>query len=908
MDNIKISNTSYSIEENWLELAKRIYGTDDISLLKAGLFGYTNEIMAQEIKSNVFHRNFIYDEHFLNTATTVKSIYNFAKQRNYNIKNAKPSHMSINLSVSKEDIINSSGFKKIVNSNGHADSDDLYEYIIDNDIYFLVNKYTFRLPYNVQLLFNYNNVNKTYSVTAKYLIEGENQLEYAISDPYIKTWEDAVNGKNYIFLKLEVFQITKKTHEYLVTSEDFSSSLFYRFEFEKKLAFFNVYYEYNNERFLLNSYFNNSYIPLNNEKFCYYSLINSRTLEISFSSLFNSFRPKYGSKLIVEIYQTDGALANFEFDGEITVNYSGNENSEDLSRIIMLVTPISDCSGGEDQPNLLMIKNDLIRDNLARNNIITDMDLDYYFNNLNRQNKINGSSIKFIKKRNDVLRRLHSAFLLLRSADTMIVPTRTINNISIDKIGNDISINEKSVIIYDTKNKNYFMTYSQNEIDIYNKDPNYLLYSIPFLVNIKTNNGISSCKYYKTSVDKEILLNSKYINPSIPFKFLITSLSVSRTSIRDDVYNVRLTCSTTINMNEDLESVLKLRGILKSKEGEPYGYFEFNKTDENNLTYEGKLAVDTVNSFHDGKINIYNSLYNVKSSPIVNDDGYTSIKNCYLPEDVNIEIQVFYKSNYSNYLYNEASSMPDLSEKSLGDDKNFATLCVYNNINSFSLFKDMNMMMESLVKIENNKTLIKSIPVVEYNFFKLNNSYIFYALENYISLLDDNMDKLENLTNIDLKFFNTHGESKYFCSNISKDQNGNNIYTETDRIDCTLDMNIYVNRTVDSETDIKIKKFISDFIESCNEEAIFPISNLQRQLENNFDIIKYSELNSLNGIKCAQKLIRKYNNLNDIKDKRELDDFVPEFLNLRKQISSVKNETGNIENKVYKYDISINYI
>ena len=81
---IRINSTSYNVYDNWFDFVRKYFGIDDmkspvINTLKASFFGYFNEIASSEIKNAVWHRNFLYDEHFLNTAVLPESIYNFAK-------------------------------------------------------------------------------------------------------------------------------------------------------------------------------------------------------------------------------------------------------------------------------------------------------------------------------------------------------------------------------------------------------------------------------------------------------------------------------------------------------------------------------------------------------------------------------------------------------------------------------------------------------------------------------------------------------------------------------------------------------------------------------------------------------------------------------------------------------------
>ena len=90
---MQVDQTTYDLEEKWLSIAANYFkiNTDlvisddsdvansEVNMLKAGLFGFVNEIMANEVKNSTAHRNTLYDEFFINTASFPESIYRFAK-------------------------------------------------------------------------------------------------------------------------------------------------------------------------------------------------------------------------------------------------------------------------------------------------------------------------------------------------------------------------------------------------------------------------------------------------------------------------------------------------------------------------------------------------------------------------------------------------------------------------------------------------------------------------------------------------------------------------------------------------------------------------------------------------------------------------------------------------------------
>lgn len=895
---MKVNNTSYNIHEKWLETARVYFGIDEkdevnISLLKAGLFGYNNEIMANEIKNNVYHRNVLYDEHFLNTASIPKSIYNFAKTQNTQISNATPAHMRINFSIKKSDILNSSKFTKIEKSDNLTDSDSAYQFIISNSYLFSLGDFKYMLPFPVQLLFKSNNINNDYTVTARYMYDNAFPF-FTIKNPYIKLWESSARGEKYIFLSLDIFQMQKETSSIKILSEDISENLFYDISYQGQLAYFNVYYTYNGERTLLNTYFNNTFTPPENEKYCYYTFIDDNKIELSFSALPNNFRPRFNSTLEVELFTTDGKKANFSYSGEILVNFI---NDSEMSKLPVYVTPITDSEGGKDKPSFLETKNKIIEDYLVRNNLIMDYDLDLFFNNINRNEKTNNSNIKFIKKRNDAIKRLFNAYLLLRNNEGNVIPTTTIPDILLtnkELQDNNYTIPENTAVVYDIANDYYFFLYHKLEVEEYRDKSKYLVYSIPYLIKVEQNPILSSI-YYKTHINKDISLSFKYINPSIPYQFLVSSFNVSRNNMSNDTYTFELSLNTNL-VDTKFDDNVKVRGILKSKSGEVYGYFDFNRKSDSEMIYEGYLATEKRNTISNNKMNIYNSLYSIDSEPILDNNGMTSVKNAFIDGEIDLDIVILYKNQYSNEKVGESNKMPDM--------KDFATVCLLKNDDPITLFSNMSNVIESNIFPAENGLNLKSLPLIEYNYFQYNYDVVYDIIENYIDSISTNLDKLENNTSVDVKFYNTYGKSLWNYSGKTYNESTHKYdLTMIKRVDLDVKLKIYVNNVITNKTDQAIKKFISDFIESCNEESIFPMSNLLRRMEENFDIIRYIEFESINDLP-VQKIESKFTSYIDM-SKQDIIDYVPEYLNLRKELIA---NADNVNEQYYNYAITINYI
>jgi hypothetical protein len=897
---ITVNNTSYSVQDKWLETAKKFFGVNDndevgISLLKAGLFGYNNEIMSNEIKNNVYHRNVLYDEHFLNTASIPKSIYNFAKVQNEQVSNSVPSQMRITFSVKKNDITNSSKFRKLETLENLADSDSAYEFIISDEYQFTLGDYKFMLPFPVQLIFRINNINNEYTVIGRYMYEDSQFPFFDVQNPYIKLWEDSFKGEKYLFLALDIFQMEKKESSIKITSEDISENLFYNIEYTGQLAYFNVYYNYNGKRELLKTYFNNTFTPPENEKYCYFTFIDDNKIEISFSALPNNFRPRFNSSLDVEVFTTSGEKGNFSFSGDVLVNFI---NDSEMNKLPVYITPLTDASGGKDKPSYLEIKNKLIENYLVRDNLITDYDLDLYFNRMSNDARINNSSIKFIKKTSDVIKRLWNAYLLLRNNEGHVIPTTTVPNLLLSKKeleDNNYTIPENTAVVYDIEADSYFCVYHKLELEDYRDKSKYLIYSLPYLIKIEQTPVLSSI-FYKTHIYRPISLSFKYLNPNIPYQFLVSNFDIKRDNISNETYTFALTLTTNL-VDTNFNDNVKVRGILKSKSGEVYGYFDFNRISDTELMYEGYLATEKKNVISANKMNVYNSLYSIDSSPIPDNDGFTSVKNAYIDGEVELDIVIMYNNEFSKEKYGETNRMPDMAD--------YGTVCLLRNDEPIKLFTNLSNTIESNAFPVQNGMNLKSIPLVEHSYFQYNYNLVYELLDAFMETLSLNMDRLENNTSVDIKLYNTYGRSRWYYNKLTY----NNIthkheFDMVKRVDLDLKLTIHTNTVVTGDDDLAIKRYISEFIESCNDEGIFPMSNLIRRLEENFDSIRYIEFESINELPI-QKIQSKYTSFLDM-SKQEVIDYVPEYLNLRKELIASTEQISN--EQYYNYAITINYI
>lgn len=960
---ISVNQTSYDVQEDWLEVASKyfnintadIYSDNDIqnsniSLLKTGLFGYVNEIMANEVKNAVAHRNVLYDEFFINTASFPESIYRFAKTYNVPISTSKPAHMMVTLAVRKHDLVNSSLREEVV-SDQYVDQKVIktYQLKINRSYEFSVDKFKFSIPYDVIITMR-ETKNNDYSITARYDIDEDIYSFSSLTSQEIKVFQDINNGEDYVYINLDIYQVKSEISTFTVLSSNITDNLYYTASYTDQLSGFNVYYTYKGERSILKTYFNNTYTPSDtNEKFCYYSFVDDNKLQISFSGMTGMFRPNYNSTIEVEILSSTGSDGNFTYEGAIDFNF--NSVSSDFKSLLVSVIPITSSSGGEDRKSIMEEKQKIIEKKLTRDNLILDSDIDLYFKNINNLNSYNDSSITFMKKRDDILKRIYTAFLLMRDNKGKVLPTNTANNVifplsyftdynSGDSL-NGYIIPEHSLFKYDYNSKKYeFLPngYDSTIQTILRDDKDNLVYSNPFLIKIDSD-PLLNATYYKLDLNESFDMSYTYNNNLIATTLLINKIDIEKSAnfesdLNSDTYTIKL----NLNSNEsisDVDKKVKIRGVLLSKkDNSKYGYFEFEReilednSDSLDSTYTARLS--TNRKFQNGLLSLADSLY---------DENGNVIDNVFINEDIIIKIGVLYNDENREFRTGDSvNSEISIFSDSFPSDiqgtyniNNYVLATSVTTMNTVKLYQNLSNIMSSivsryrvdeLIEYDNRDFKVEMIPLVSLDYFINQNTYLYTVLNKYIEVLNSVIPKLENNTTIDLKFTNTRGPSNYYYLNTNVV--GDDIsYLSIERTDILFDFVIHLYDNASDELDISIKDFISDFLEACNEDGIVPISNLTRLLEQNFASIRFIEFNGLTGRYADvvsnkyQKVIRKDNDFNTM-TKQQIIEYVPEYINVKKQLNDniitvedVSSPSGTKEislGKQYNNAINITYI
>jgi len=876
MSNDLILNESYDIMEDWLNnIAPKYMDVEDVNTLKTSLFGYINEVMSKTVRNSHYHKNMIMNEVSLNTASLPHTIYNEAILQNYEIKGGNPARMTVSVSIGKDDIINNSVHiaedEKLSSSITNEYNDDVIIFRIDNSNYFNVDEYKYMLEYDI-LIIGTKGDDGSYALSARYDIDGEKEIINELTDPYLKMWIE----NDMIFIIANIFNMTKHEKVFDIYSDDVTENIFYDINIDSQLVDFFPHYIHNDEDNIINKYFNSTFIP-DDDEYCYYTFTDDENLQVFFSTLPTAFKPKFNSSLNVEYYTTKGSECNFSFSGDI---YYSFEDSK-LETVQVLVIPISDSTDGKDKMTLMEIKQDLIKNYLTRNSIITENDLNNYFNTLTNLTNINRGEIQFIKKRDDIIKRIVSSYIFMKDSNNNIIPSNTFDLFidNLDLTQDRVQIPTGSLMLYDDVEGSYRLKLDiETEADL---RANYeYVYVTPFLLEIRIN-PFPMVTSINDSIDKTFNLENSYINPSINAEFIINDFNIKRDSLVDDEYTIKFSLNTNLPIDDVIgteansynDKKVKMRAVLKDNDNE-LGYFDFTLDSPTELTYTATLTTNNVYD-ENGDLTITNSVY---------DFSNVSIPELSISEDITIELGILYNDGVNTFKFNSFNSMSDIGD--------YTTTVVKNTIDHIEFYSDLSSV-QNLVLASSDNTAIDMINGVmgigDHYFYSYDNyKDIYTQLDHYIDILKMNIDRLEQNTMIDLKASNTFGISTQY------DSNSVNISLE-------LDIKLFVDYS--NSIDTKIKKFIIDFVYNTNRDStkFFAISNLVQELENSFDEIQYIIFKSLNG-GSDQKVLYTYPT-NDNLSKEQLINYVPEYLNVTLNSDDYNPDRENIDS-----GITLNYI
>ena len=413
MKDINLSNAAN--QKDWLKhiAPKKFENLDTYNLLRTGTFGYINEIFGNVTENLSNMTMTYYNEIFPNKARLPNSIYTYAALAKYTDFFATGAKIYFVIALKKKDMIN------IYNSERNGDMPKTFKILKDNPI--IVDGTTsYLLDYDILINIIYDKVNDKYITKAQYDMSIIN-TNSNIQNPYIPLLTKYIQGTEFLIFQIIATQLTKTTNKFTVYEDDLIKNINYEIAYENQLAYFNVRYKHNDlqqtkfsnniPEIILDGYFTDSVTPTS-EKFYFYNF-RENIIDISFSAYPKYFRPKFNSDIYVNVYTTLGTAGNISYIGDnIEIMFGDTTYDNEMKNIPHLIYTNSDSIGGKDAKTLEEIQQKSCIEFSTRKNYISEQDLNIFFSENFFTNKLN-----FVKKRDDVLRRINSAFALFYDKD-----------------------------------------------------------------------------------------------------------------------------------------------------------------------------------------------------------------------------------------------------------------------------------------------------------------------------------------------------------------------------------------------------------------------------------------------------------------------------------------------------------
>ena len=95
-----IAESEYVFQEKAMQLMQNFFEINDTSLLKIGNLGYQTSLLTHAMRDGTFHRDALFNEQFLISASQNSTLYNWAKTVNYDISLSTPAHYDIGFKIS----------------------------------------------------------------------------------------------------------------------------------------------------------------------------------------------------------------------------------------------------------------------------------------------------------------------------------------------------------------------------------------------------------------------------------------------------------------------------------------------------------------------------------------------------------------------------------------------------------------------------------------------------------------------------------------------------------------------------------------------------------------------------------------------------------------------------------------
>lgn len=530
MSSVKNGTSRYDIKE-WLmtEISPKYFSKiKNMSDLNVGLFGYINDILGETTKDTYFSISSLYKEIFPQLAELPESIYNHALLYQLNNVFAVPAKCYFTLVIAEDSILN----------NGTISSGFTY-FDIDSAMDFIIDGKNFMLDYDIRI--TTKKTTTGYIHSAQYIMSPLNSIS-DLTNPYILTGiYIGENKKRYVSLQVQLHQVTKRTIENTITSNDVINAVTMEYPFSDQLANFEIFYRApgNNSYIQLKKNLENTYKI--EDPFCFYALSNDNLLKISFTNDEHYFQPEYGSDIIIQMYTTLGKDGNFEqYDGT-QINVIGRYDKYESNRgVVFMGNVLGSSQYGSDRMTIDQLQNETVKSYATIKSFTTTNDLQIYFNDV-MQKSNEKTKVLFMKKRDDVYERLYCSFILFKDDDNNIMPTNTLDLIvKPEDVDYNLPLTSRNVInagkIYEyiEQAENPYARVKkgydyESNLDEFENSSDDFIYMNPFLMIMGTNP--LDVGFYINTISSNLPVDYMEVNSDSFYQFVIDTIQIERNAL-----------------------------------------------------------------------------------------------------------------------------------------------------------------------------------------------------------------------------------------------------------------------------------------------------------------------------------------------------------------------------------------
>lgn len=830
----KVSPLRYDLYNKILAMAEFYFG-EETDYLKSGFIAWVVECMTMFMRDSAIQKTMIKNENTLNTAVMTKTIYDWAKMFGIQIPQATPASCDFVFTLDCNELDTMMGKRTGADQDSKFGSDVTNTLsgtncvILDRKDSIQVNSYSYTMERSIII---YKNQTGSYIVkycntetpdTTKFDNHGENILKTVLR-------EDPDTGNRYLSFTVKAYQYKVTSITKQVTSSAFIESENHIFEFDDQFCGVRLKYRKGNEEISVPMYFSDSNRPSNLSLYCYYDLIDDQTLRVKFKP--SVFLPSVGSTLICDIYSTVGKEANTKFNSQPIMSLS-DETYRSMSILVSFVDYQS--SGGKNKISSSDLKQNIIRELSTRDVIVTEEDLNNYFKLLGGFfESINDGQVKFLKKRDDIIRRTFNAYVLLRdglsidsqsSASTnyrsQIVPTNTVDvnwtlpaSYDSSSVGNALQSQYVKKTLTGSK-----VSYSLVTADDAASVDDANLFKIPFYTQVYLS-PIRTVKYiYDMTDDSTSLSYHEITNASTLYMSPSTvSLVKDSSAMSGNEYILSFLFHTDFNLQSAWNNTPVTLKIYESNTSN---------------SYEIPSSFMSVTSTTVDGSDVYNSIIKVRL-PVETSNPFIMVQSD--TDNLNYGQKVRLKVNTTSIVVNEEAKVGLVID---GVFNNQTYECEFISDEKLTWFKNLDDIMSSdmVTTVTDSKIssiLIKEVPIVSARFYRdtLSVSSFINTLMTYIKLLKENKSKLETNTSFNLKFMNTYGESAAYTS------------TSTN---LRLELSIYTG-TTDTTIHNEIRHYIRHLVDLANEGQKLRVSTVLAMVTAAYNqYIDHIEFEGLNG-------------------------------------------------------------